>query len=399
MHWWSTLAPMAAGATLTATGYVLSSPSLSAFPHLLVPCVLGAASAWLWSQGRKPPAETGPLARDVMHTPAPDAQAAPSTTAAEASPQYTDRALHLLGRVFEQSSSAMVISDAMDRIVLVNRAFEQLSGRKALELIGQPGELVGLTPLRPSHLEGIDKALREGTRWSGESDIEAASGQRHDLWLSVTALRDAEQRISHHTRVFQDVEPLKEQLRQMAAQARHDSLTGLPNRRAFGEHLFQALARTRRYPKTLAIMCVDLDGFKAVNDNHGHAVGDELLVQVARRLEACVRTTDTVCRVGGDEFMLILEGAGAPHEIQRIGYRVLRCLTESYVISGHHLRVTPSIGAVVHDGAEPDSVLVQRADAAMYAAKNGGKCRMVMDDGVTQGVTELNTPLTDSKAA
>jgi diguanylate cyclase (GGDEF)-like protein/PAS domain S-box-containing protein len=370
-----TLAHLAAGATLAATGYVLSSPNLS-MSQWLVPGALTLVALACWRAGDHRRADARPEVPDatplvISPTTAPQASA-PSTR--------STKTLGLLGAAFEQSSQAIVLTDALDRVVQVNPAFEAMSGRAALDMLGQPAELLGLTPLRATHLAGIDTALREVNRWSGESAVIGADGQAHDLWLNVSTIRDAEHRISHHFRVFQDVEPLKAQLRQMAEQARHDSLTGLPNRRAFGEQLFQAMARTRRYPKTLSIMCVDLDGFKAVNDTHGHQVGDQLLVQVARRLEACVRTTDSVCRIGGDEFMLILEGAGNLDEINRIGQRVLRCLTELYAIAGCHLHVTPSIGAVVHDGQESDAALVQRADAAMYAAKNAGKCRMVLAD-------------------
>jgi diguanylate cyclase (GGDEF)-like protein len=272
----------------------------------------------------------------------------------------------------------MVLSDALDRVVAVNAAFGKLVQCDPAEVLGQPAELLGVAPLRAAHMSGIDVALRKGLPWSGDSAIIGAGGQTHDLWLGVSTVRDAERRITHHWRVFQDVRPLKDHILHLAEQARLDSLTGLPNRRSFGERLFRAMARARRYPRTLAIMCVDLDGFKSVNDNHGHQVGDELLVQVSRRLEACVRTTDSVCRMGGDEFMLILEGAGSAHEIERIGQRVLRCLTEGYAILGKHLHITPSIGAVVHDGNESDTELVQRADAAMYSAKHAGKCRLVL---------------------
>lgn len=288
--------------------------------------------------------------------------------------------MRMLEAAFEQSGAAMVITDALDRIVLVNPAFVELSGHASTGVLGQSAELMGMAPLRSTHLPELEQTLREGRRWGGESVLTTAEGHQQDLWLNVSTIRNAQQRITHHCRVFQDVNPLKEQLRAMADQARHDSLTGLPNRRAFGEQLFRAMARTRRYPKALAIMCVDLDGFKGVNDRHGHQVGDALLVQVARRLLACVRTTDVVCRMGGDEFMLILEGAGAVHDVQRMGQRILTCLSEAYAIEGHHITVTPSIGAVMHDGQEPETALIERADAAMYAAKHGGKGRLVMGE-------------------
>jgi diguanylate cyclase (GGDEF)-like protein/PAS domain S-box-containing protein len=278
---------------------------------------------------------------------------------------------------FLQSGAAMVVSDALDRITLVNDAFLLLTGLNRERIVGQPAELLGLQPLRPSHMPGVDEAIRQGDCWNGETTLTGPDGAHHDLWLTVSTARDPDKRISHHTRVFQNVEPLKAQLRQMADQARHDSLTGLANRRALGELMFQAMARTRRYTKTLAIMCVDLDGFKGVNDTHGHQVGDLLLMAVARRLEACVRTTDRACRMGGDEFMLILEGPGQMHEITRIGERVLQSIKEPFSLGDQEVCISSSIGVVIYDGRENDQGLLKRADDAMYAAKHAGKNRMV----------------------
>lgn len=285
--------------------------------------------------------------------------------------------LSLVARAFEQSGAAMVITDALDRIALVNESFVRLSGMAASDLIGQPAELLGMAPLRASHLPGIDEALRRGERWSGESNVTTCDGRTQDMWLAVGIVRNEAGRVSHHARVFQDVAPLKAQLRQMADQARHDTLTGLANRRAFGELMFQAMARARRYTKTLAIMCVDLDGFKSVNDSRGHQVGDQLLVTVARRLETCVRTTDRVCRTGGDEFMLVLEGPGHTDEITRIGERVIQAMKTPYELDGKPVQISSSVGVAVYDGQENDQDLIRRADTAMYAAKHAGKGQMV----------------------
>lgn len=365
----------------TFTGYLLSLPlhGLASWVWPVIGALATAASGALaLRQSRRLNRQmrdaqvvgiTGPLSQALEPGVAPQEQADAFRAL---------QGMRMLEAAFEQSGAAIVITDALDRIVLVNPAFVELSGHTAVAVLGQSAELMGMAPLRGTHLPELEQTLRKGRRWSGESMLTSAQGKQQDLWLNVSTIRNAQQRVTHHCRVFQDVNPLKEQLRAMADQARHDSLTGLPNRRAFGEQLFRAMARTRRYPKALAIICVDLDGFKGVNDRHGHQVGDKLLVQVACRLLACVRTTDVVCRMGGDEFMLILEGAGAVHDVQRMGQRVLTCLSEAYAIEGNHIIVTPSIGAVMHDGQEPDTELIERADAAMYAAKHGGKGRLVM---------------------
>lgn len=371
----------ALGVLLAATAVWLSSSSPSAASALWVgvcgvAAILGRISGTRQAQGRSR-----------------DEQFQQALIALQAQPDQQPGA-HLVAKAFQHSASPMVITDALDRILVVNQAFTQLIGMDSAALLGQSAELCGMPPLRASHLQGIDQALRDGSRWSGEATLSSPDGQAHELWLVVSTLRDADQRITHHTRAFQNVEPLKAQLRQMSEQARHDSLTGLPNRRAFSEHLFQAMARTRRYPKTLALMSVDLDGFKAVNDNHGHDVGDLLLQHVAKRLMACVRTTDIVCRLGGDEFMVILEGAGMPHEVERVGQRILNCLSEAYALQGQHITATPSIGVVIHHVDETESDLLRRADAAMYAAKHAGKSRMVLDSG-----TRAVSPPSASQAA
>lgn len=373
-----------AGAGLLGVAYWLLH-SQNQWSGGAVPLVGLAAALMGWQAGlhgrQRPQAQpleledVPPATVDLLPVPVPEPVSAP--LAGKPVAHWTTPHTALLISAFEQSGSAMVITDALDRVVLLNDAFVALTGVTPERALGQPAELLGIQPLRPSHLPGIDLAMRRGERWSGEASLRGTDGEHHDWWLAVSTVRDQERRITHHTRVFQDVEPLKAQLRQMADQARHDSLTGLANRRAFGELMFQAMARTRRYTKTLAIMCVDLDGFKNVNDTHGHQTGDLLLVAVARRLEACVRTTDRVCRMGGDEFMLILEGPGQTQEITRIGERVLQSIKEPYSLGDDEINISSSIGVVVYDGQENDQGLIKRADDAMYAAKHAGKSQMV----------------------
>lgn len=286
--------------------------------------------------------------------------------------------LRLSSRVIEETGDAVVVSDALDRIEMVNPAFLNMTGMSPTEVVGRSAELLGLSPLRESHLPGVTDALREGTRWSGESRQICVDGRTLDTWLSVSTLRNEQQRVTQHIRVFSDISVLKAQQRELVEQARHDSLTGLPNRRAFGERLHQAMARARRQPQTLAVLFVDLDGFKAVNDQLGHAAGDQVLMEVSRRLLSCVRLTDCVCRLAGDEFTVILEGAGNPGELIRICQRILDRLSQPHQLAGAPWSVTPSIGAAVYEAGESLDGLCERADAAMYAAKHQGKARFVI---------------------
>lgn len=305
--------------------------------------------------------------------------AAAADADADMARRQTAPAPSLASRLIAETGDAMVVTDALDRIEMVNPAFLAMTGLRPAEVIGQSAELLGLAPLRDSHLPGVAGAIAEGARWSGESRQVCADGRTLDTWLSVSTLRNETRRVTQHVRTFSDISLLKARQRELAEQARHDSLTGLPNRRAFGEHLHQAMARARRSAQTLIVLYVDLDGFKAVNDRLGHAAGDKVLAEVARRLQDAVRLTDCVCRLAGDEFTVILEGAGGPGEVRRICQRILDRLSVPHDLGEPHL-VTPSIGAAVYEAeaGQSQEQLCERADAAMYAAKRAGKARFVI---------------------
>ncbi|MBH1985966.1 MAG: diguanylate cyclase [Burkholderiales bacterium] len=289
--------------------------------------------------------------------------------------------LKLASRVIEETADAVVVTDAVDRVVMVNPAFLKMMGLGVEQAVGQSAELLGLAPLRETHLPGVDEALRNGRRWSGECLQTGAESRQVETWLSVSTLRNETRRVTQHIRVLSDISVLKAQQRELAEQARRDSLTGLPNRRVFNERLRQAMARARRQPQTLAVMYVDLDGFKAINDQMGHAAGDRLLIEVAARLEAAVRNTDFVCRLSGDEFTIILEGAGHPIEVRRIAQRILERLSQPCQINGETVRAAASLGAALFEPNESLESLCQRADAAMYAAKHAGKGCFMLSEG------------------
>ena len=304
--------------------------------------------------------------------------------------------LRLASRVVEEIGDAVVVSDSLDRVLMVNPAFLRLTGLQLREVQGKDAELLGMAALRDASLSGISAAVLAGERWCGESPLTDSQRRSLETWLSVSTVRDDKQRIAQYIRVFSDISVLKAQQRELAEQARRDSLTGLPNRRVFGERLRQALTRARRDPATLAVMYVDLDGFKSINDRLGHAAGDQLLIEVARRLESCVRASDCVCRLAGDEFTLILEGAGHPTEVERIAQRILDRLALACHLGDHTVVVSASLGAaVLHTDDDLDS-LCERADAAMYQAKHAGKQRFVLAGAhpphTSAAVTRLAAP-------
>jgi diguanylate cyclase (GGDEF)-like protein len=183
--------------------------------------------------------------------------------------------------------------------------------------------------------------------------------QAHFLWYLLTRLKQTNDQITHL--------------------AYHDALTGLPNRTLFYDRLAQAIVRARRAQERFAVLYLDLDGFKTVNDSFGHDVGDALLREAARRIQACVRESDTTARMGGDEFTAILNDIKAPENVQRATDCLLRALSSPFVLSGRNCQVGASIGVAIYpDNATTAEQLVKSADAAMYWAKQGGKnrCRL-----------------------
>ncbi|WP_428424830.1 diguanylate cyclase domain-containing protein [Methylibium sp.] len=294
--------------------------------------------------------------------------------------------LRLASRVVQETGDAIVLTDRDDRIVQANAAFVTMTDQALDALIGRHAAEAGLPALRDATLPGIEFALGEHHRWAGESTQQRADRSRFETWLNVTAIADEQGVITHYARLFSDITMLKAQERQLAELARRDALTQLSNRRHFEEHLEQAAARAQRSGRPLALIYLDLDGFKRVNDTLGHEAGDQLLVAVARRLTACVRTTDLVSRLGGDEFTVILEDAGGEANRLQQCERILAVLSGPHVIAGQQVTSTPSVGMAVYVPAESPGSLRKRADAAMYEAKRAGKAcvHMAVVDGVTR---------------
>jgi diguanylate cyclase (GGDEF)-like protein len=196
------------------------------------------------------------------------------------------------------------------------------------------------------------------------------------LWITASCVRNTEGVIRNFVRVFTDISLLKETQQELEQLASFDALTGLPNRRLLHDRLDQALLRADRHQVPMAVMFIDLDGFKGVNDTLGHDVGDLLLREVARRLAKCIRASDTVARFGGDEFAIVLEDAILPVDAVRIGERIVAALAVPFHLDGHRVRTAASIGIAIYpsDGADA-MTLLKNADVAMYRAKRSGRNR------------------------
>jgi diguanylate cyclase (GGDEF)-like protein len=247
---------------------------------------------------------------------------------------------------------------------LVGRERHQVTGRRICDL----------APSMSGFLRHFDQVIR--TQQSSQAQVPAAEPHLVGRWLhhQLVPLEDG---VALITRDVTD-KRLAEQA--LATAARCDGLTKLSNRRHFEEILDAARARAIRSGDALALMYVDLDGFKSINDTLGHASGDAVLVEVARRLKAAVRETDTVGRLGGDEFVVLAERAGTLQDVRELCERVVDALREPHALAAGTGVATPSVGAAIFDAHETPDALCQRADTAMYVAKTSGKCRYVMAD-------------------
>jgi diguanylate cyclase (GGDEF)-like protein len=215
--------------------------------------------------------------------------------------------------------------------------------------------------------------------WQGEIWNRRKNGTVFPEWLTITALRDDAGEISHFVAVFSDISLAKASDERTLYLAHHDPLTGLPNRALFVDRLEQALARHRRLHTTLAVAIADIDGFKKINDQLGHAKGDQTLQVVGQRMREVLRENDTLARVGGDEFALVFEGFQSRSDIESLGARLVAAGALELMIDGKPHGVTVSMGiAFCSDTSDKKEALLEAADAAMYTAKRAGKNRFVV---------------------
>lgn len=280
----------------------------------------------------------------------------------------------LYARLFESSGEAMVICDARNNIQAVNEAFTRITGYSEAEVIGQNPRILASGRHDAAFYARIWVALSTTGTWRGELWNRRKSGDVYCEWATLSAIKDASGKVSNYVAVFADITAVKETERQVMYLAQRDHLTGLPNRTLLRDRLDQSINAAARSEQQVALMLVDLDGFKSINSSLGPTEGDVLLKEVARRLELSVRVGDTVARMGGDEFAIVLTALDSSSEALTVESRVRGVIGEPLRLAGQDLRLTASIGIAVYpqDGAASD-LLLSHADAAMYAAKDAGR--------------------------
>jgi diguanylate cyclase (GGDEF)-like protein/PAS domain S-box-containing protein len=280
---------------------------------------------------------------------------------------------------FEHNMAGTILVDADRKVLEVNDAFCQMVGRNRDEIVAKGSEAF----THPEDRDISEEAHRRLT--SGEVDQVSYTkrylkkgGQVVVAEVSKSAVRDATGTL-YFVASVRDVTKERALNAQLSHQALHDSLTGLANRVLFEDRLSQAHARTARRGGWNAVMLLDLDDFKEVNDTFGHLVGDELLVALARRFEEVTRSTDTLCRFGGDEFLYLAEELASPAQAEEVAERLLGVLAKPFSLAGTQVDQQASIGAVVLEGTGKGwTELIQDADAALYEAKRQGKGRHVL---------------------
>jgi len=292
--------------------------------------------------------------------------------------QAAETKVRLLYEVLEASTELMLLCGPTGRVLYANRMARGLMGiAEGDNPIDEIGRL--LAPESAGLLDEITAAVDTAGAWAGELMLQTAGGVAVPVAITIQMHRDESGHGEFVSAIAHDISELKHTQARLEHQATHDPLTGLPNRALFQELGDQALARSNRYGTTVAVLFLDLDRFKPVNDSLGHHAGDELLVQVAARLRTTVRRGDVVARFGGDEFVVLCEHPAGQTEMQELALRLIETLSAPVPIAGSTARVGASVGIAIGGGSRVTiDALIRDADAALYRAKELGRGQAVL---------------------
>lgn len=285
-----------------------------------------------------------------------------------------DEASHLASCLTESVAEGVMITDARKIIRSVNPAFEKTTGYTAREAIGNTPAMLKSGHHDKDFYREMWDSLNKNGQWQGEIWNRHKSGEIYPEWLSISTVKDSQQRVINYVGIFSDAHTQEYVLERLQYLAYYDGLTGLPNRRLFLDRLNVSLSHARRDRHMMAVVFIDLDQFKQINDTLGHKIGDAVLVGVAERMKGCLREGDTLARLGGDEFTAILPVIFHLDDAGNVARKFLECLADPLNIDGQKLRITASIGISIFpdDGEDADSLL-HHADTAMYQIKGTGR--------------------------
>ncbi|MBI5431021.1 MAG: EAL domain-containing protein [Nitrosomonadales bacterium] len=290
--------------------------------------------------------------------------------------KLAEEQIHLFEKVFANANEAILISDANNNILAVNPAFTEVTGYTPEEAIGKNPRIFASGLMDEDFYRNMWLALKTDGKWQGEVVDRRKDGEIYAEWLSISTLRDSAGKLTHYIALMSDISERKAAEERMAYLAQHDVLTGLPNRMVFQDRVQQAITYAGRQQTKVALLFMDLDRFKNVNDTLGHHVGDLLLQEVAQRILQCVRSSDTVSRQGGDEFVIMLPNLDDLGDIVQVVNKLIENVATPYELAGYTMHVTTSVGVSIYpqDGHDSETLL-RNADTAMYQAKDAGRNR------------------------
>ncbi|MBZ0091569.1 MAG: PAS domain S-box protein [Sulfuricellaceae bacterium] len=297
--------------------------------------------------------------------------------------------LELSALVFNASTASIVVADAKGLIVCVNPAFTQATGYEPHEVIGRNPRLLSSGRQSKEFYQNMWQTLEKTGHWEGEWWNKRKDGELYAEQVSLNTVRNKDGSVHRYVKISSDVTEKKRLDDLIWRQANYDSVTNLPNRRLFLDRLAQGIKKCYRAKESLALFFIDLDRFKEVNDEFGHAVGDCLLVEVSRRINACVRSSDTVARLGGDEFTVVLADLARTSRIDAVARNIADVLAQPFRFDGIETSISGSMVIAIYpaDASDIDE-LIKKADEAMYAAKNSGRNRFSYAKQITSKGTK-----------
>jgi diguanylate cyclase (GGDEF)-like protein/PAS domain S-box-containing protein len=309
--------------------------------------------------------------------------------------KLAEEKLQLAALVYENSSEAMMVTDGDNRVIAINPAFTHTTGYTLEDVFGKQPSLLNSGRQDAAFYQSMLQAIKTTGHWQGEIWNRRKNGEVYAEWQSINTIFNADGSVHRHVALFSDITQKKRSEELIWKQANFDTLTGLPNRRMFHDRMAQEMKKSARADLPLALMFIDLDHFKEVNDTLGHDQGDVLLIEAARRITECVRDSDTVARLGGDEFAVILPVLEDSGSADRVAQKIIDKLARSFLLEQESVFVTASIGITFYpDDSTEIETLLKNADQAMYVAKNAGRNRFSYFTYALQEAAQLRMRLT-----
>ncbi|TWX73137.1 EAL domain-containing protein [Colwellia sp. C1TZA3] len=309
--------------------------------------------------------------------------------------------LTLAASVFTHALEGIVIADAANIVIDVNNAFTNITGYSHEEAVGQAPRFFQANIHPPEFYDAMWQIINTTGQWVGEVLSRRKNGEKYVAGITISAVKDTVGKVSHYVALFSDITQQRDHQSQLEKMAHYDALTKLPNRALFADRLNQAMRQCQRHHNSLAVIFMDLDGFKYINDTYGHAVGDDLLIVVSQRMSDVLREMDTLARIGGDEFVAVLSDLVNTEDYKMSLKRLLLAASEPITVGDLLLKVSVSIGVAIYpqDDADAD-ILIRHADQAMYMAKKAGKnCYHLFDSALDDAVNLKHENISNIRAA